>query len=147
MFGLYAENDPSKICPVFARVRIQAPHAFSQKLIPRDFFLHVLVLCRGGSYSIVPGTNPHPFQGQTGQNGDLTVELNIKEPVCPRDGSRFVPGTGPGLSPGAGPGLSQGRVQFVPNTVPPQNVYVYWFFSCPSSKRLHRIPRFGVTRN
>ena len=33
---------------------------------------------------------------------------------------RFVSGTGPGLS--------QGRVPFVPDTVPAQNVYVHWFF-------------------
>ena len=60
--------------------------------------------------TIVPGTNPHPSQGQTGQNGDFTVEFNRKRPACPRDGSRFVPGTGLGLS--------QRRVPFVPNTVP-----------------------------
>ena len=45
--------------------------------------------------TIVPGTNPHPSQGQTGQNGDFTAELNRERPVCPRDGSHFVPGTGP----------------------------------------------------
>ena len=40
--------------------------------------------------------------------------------------------------PGKGPGLPQERVPFVPGTVPvcprhrpTQNVYVYWFFSCP----------------
>ena len=62
--------------------------------------------------AIVPGTNPHPSQGQTGQNGNFTVEFNRERPVCPRDGSHFVPGTGPGLS--------QGRFLFVPNTVPPK---------------------------
>ena len=41
--------------------------------------------------TIVPGTNPHPSQGQTA----FTVELNRKRPVCPRDGSQFVPGRGP----------------------------------------------------
>ena len=45
--------------------------------------------------TIVPGTNPHLSQGQTGQNGDFTVELNRERPVCPRDGSHFVPGRGP----------------------------------------------------
>ena len=44
-----------------------------------------------------PGTNPHPSQGQTGQNGDFTVELNRK---------RLVSGTGPSLS--------RGGVPFVP---------------------------------
>ena len=45
--------------------------------------------------TLVPGTNPHPSQRQTGQNGDFTVELNRERPVCPRDGSHFVPGRGP----------------------------------------------------
>ena len=45
--------------------------------------------------TIVPGTNPHPSQGQTGQNSDFTVELNRERPVCPRDRSHFVPGRGP----------------------------------------------------
>ena len=54
----------------------------------------------------VPGTNPHPSQGQTGQNGDFTVELNRERPVCPRDGSHFVPGRGP-ICPGDGSCLSQ----------------------------------------
>ena len=38
---------PQKYFPVFARVRIQAPHVFAKKLIPKKFFPHVLVLCRG----------------------------------------------------------------------------------------------------
>ena len=45
--------------------------------------------------TIVPGTNPHPSQGQTGQNSAFTVEFNRKRPVCPRDGCQFVPGRGP----------------------------------------------------
>ena len=45
--------------------------------------------------TIVPGTNPHLSQGQTGQTSDFTVELNRERPVCPRDGSHFVPGRGP----------------------------------------------------
>ena len=49
--------------------------------------------------TIVPGTNPHPSQGQTGQNSDFTVELNRERLVCPRDGSHFVPGRGP-ICPG-----------------------------------------------
>ena len=40
------EIPPQKYFPVFARVRIQAPHVFAKKLIPQEFFLHVLVLCR-----------------------------------------------------------------------------------------------------
>ena len=75
--------------------------------------------------TIVPGTNPHPSQGQTGQNGDFTVELNRKRPVC-----RFVPGTGPNLSRGGVP-FVPGTVPVCPGHRPAQNVYVYWFFSCP----------------
>ena len=56
--------------------------------------------------------NPHPFQGQTGQNGDFTVELNRKRPVCPGEGSR----------------LSQGRFVFVPDTVPPKMFMFIGFF-------------------
>ena len=61
--------------------------------------------------TIVPGTNPHPSQGQTGQNGDFTVELNRERPVCPRDGSHFVPRRGP---------ICLGRFLFVPDAVPPK---------------------------
>ena len=32
---------------------------------------------------------------QTGQNDDFTVEFNTNRPVCPRDGSQYVPGRGP----------------------------------------------------
>ena len=38
---------PQKNLPVFARVGIQAPHVIAQTSIPQEFFLHVLVLCRG----------------------------------------------------------------------------------------------------
>ena len=73
----------------------------------------------GGPWgTIVPGTNPHPSQGQMGQNGDFTVELNRKRPACPRDGSQFVPGTGPKLSRG-------GRFLFAPDTVPPKTFMFY----------------------
>ena len=37
---------------------------------------------------------------QTNLPRRITVALNRKRLVCPRDGSRFVPGTGPGLSQG-----------------------------------------------
>ena len=57
--------------------------------------------------------NRDPSQKRTGQSGDFTVKLNRKRSVCPRDGSRFVPGTGCD-------GLSQQLVLFVPNTVPPK---------------------------
>ena len=85
--------------------------------------------------TIVPGTNPHPSQGQTGQNGDFTVELNRERPVCPR----------------TGPILSRGGVPFVPRTVPvcpghcpAENVYVYWFFSCPIT---HCLRAAGMIRS
>ena len=70
--------------------------------------------------TIVPGTNPHPSQGQTGQNSDLTVELNRERVVCPRDGSHFVPGMGSHLS--------QRRFLFVPETVPPKMFMFIGFF-------------------
>ena len=38
-YGKYKENGSSKIhSPVFARVRIQAPHVLAQKLIPQGCF-------------------------------------------------------------------------------------------------------------
>ena len=38
---------PQKYFPVFARVRIQAPHAFAEKLIPQEMFPACIGLCRG----------------------------------------------------------------------------------------------------
>ena len=34
-------------------------------------------------------------QGRTGQSSDFTVEFNRERPVCPRDGSHFLPKRGP----------------------------------------------------
>ena len=82
--------------------------------------------------TIVPGTNPHPSQGQKGQSGDFTVEVNRKRPVCPRDGSQFVPGMGSRLSQKRGPVCPEHR--------PAQNVYVHCFFSCPNIGRMFWIP-------
>ena len=42
-----SKKNPRKDVPVFARLRIQTPHAFAEKLIPQEILLHVLVLCRG----------------------------------------------------------------------------------------------------
>ena len=77
--------------------------------------------------TIVPETNPHPSQGQTGQNGEFTEESNRKRPVCP----------------GTGPNLSRGGVPFVPGTVPvcpgrrpAQNVYVYFFLPERRDKKM-----------
>ena len=75
--------------------------------------------------TIVPGTNPHPSQGQTGQNGDFTVEVNRKRPVFPRDGSQFVLGRGP-VCPRDG-------VPFVPDTVPPKMFMFIGFFLAQES--------------
>ena len=47
-FGSYAENDSSKIFPVFARVQIQAPHVFAKKLIPQQFFPACIGFVPGG---------------------------------------------------------------------------------------------------
>ena len=65
------------------------------------------------------GTNPHPSQGQTGQNGDFTVELKKKK-------AGFVPGTGPNLSWGGVP-FVPGKVPVRPGHRPAETVYVYRF--------------------
>ena len=83
--------------------------------------------------TIVPGTNPHPSQGQTGQNGDFSVELNRERPVCPRDGSHFVPGRGP-ICPRDGSCLSRTPSRRKCLHRPAENAYVYstlLVFSCP----------------
>ena len=45
---------------------------------------------------------------------------------------RFVPGTGPILSRGGVPSVP-GTVPVCPGHRPAENVYVYWFFSCPKN--------------
>ena len=42
---------PQKYFPVFARVRIQVPHAFAKKLIPQEFFPACIGFVPGGSLS------------------------------------------------------------------------------------------------
>ena len=45
----YSGNTSSKIYfPVFARVRIQAPHVFAQKLIPQEFYPACIGFVPGG---------------------------------------------------------------------------------------------------
>ena len=53
---------------------------------------HFLMALAGQSSQ---GRTPQPSQEQTGQNGDFALELSRKRPVCPRNGSRFVPEMGP----------------------------------------------------
>ena len=43
---------PQKYFPVFARVRIQAPHVFAQKLIPQEFFPACIGFVPGGKYKM-----------------------------------------------------------------------------------------------
>ena len=42
------EISPQKYFPVFARVRMQAPHVFAQKLIPQEFFPACIGFVPGG---------------------------------------------------------------------------------------------------
>ena len=44
----YFKNNSSKILPVFARVRIQAPHVFAQKLIPKEIYPACIGFVPGG---------------------------------------------------------------------------------------------------
>ena len=88
--------------------------------------------------TIVPGTNSHPSQGQTGQNGAFTVELNRERPVCPRDASHFVLGRGP-VCPRDGWG-------FVPDTVPPKMfVFIGCFVPDWNHRRGGQAPRVECT--
>ena len=41
---------PQKYFPVFAQVRIQAPHVFERKLIPPEFFPACIGFVPGGTY-------------------------------------------------------------------------------------------------
>ena len=43
------EMIPQKYFPVFARVRIQAPHVFAQKLIPQELFPACIGFVPGGN--------------------------------------------------------------------------------------------------
>ena len=56
---------PQKYFPVFTRVRIQTPHVFAQKLIPRESF----PACIG----FVPGGNPKGSLGHPGVRVGMSV--------------------------------------------------------------------------
>ena len=73
------------------------------------------------------GRTPTCPRDKGDKNGDFTVELklNRERPVCPRDGCRFAPGTGPVCD---GLCLSQGQFLFVMNTVPPKVFMLIGFF-------------------
>ena len=45
----YSKRIPQQYFPVFALMRIQAPHAFAQKLIPQDFFPACIGFVPGGT--------------------------------------------------------------------------------------------------
>ena len=53
-FGKNVEKIPQMYFPVFARVRIQAPHVFAQKFVAQDFF--------PASIGFVPGGNSENFK-------------------------------------------------------------------------------------
>ena len=55
----------------------------------------------------------------------------IQVPVCPRDRSRFVPGT----------------VPVCPQHFPTQNVYVYWVFSFAGSEHIQGFLLWGLKNN
>ena len=48
---------PQKYFPVFARVRIQAPHVFAQKLIPQEFFPACIGFVPGGVHQCFFGAH------------------------------------------------------------------------------------------
>ena len=48
-FGFLREMIPQKYFPVFARKRIQAPHVFAEKLIPRECFPVCIGFVPGGT--------------------------------------------------------------------------------------------------
>ena len=62
---------PQKYFPVFAFVRIQAPHVFAQKLIPQEFFPACIGFVPGGTFwdlmRLMMGT-PFPPQEWLGRN-------------------------------------------------------------------------------
>ena len=59
------------------------------------------------------------------------------------DKGRFVPGTGHNLSRGGVP-FVPGTVPVCPGHRPAQNVYVYWFFSCPRQRGIDKSGAFAL---
>ena len=61
---------PQKYFPVFARVRIQAPHVFAQKLIPQDFFPACIGFVPGDT---VPKSLKSPVRITAPNNNSKTI--------------------------------------------------------------------------
>ena len=59
----YFKIIPQMYFPVFARVRIQAPHACAQKWIPQDFFPACIGFVPGGNEGGPRGQNRHILVG------------------------------------------------------------------------------------
>ena len=76
---------PLKYFPVFARVRIQAPHVFAKKLIPQETFSCMYWFCAGGYLSGVALANLRETSVVRGLLGtdpppDLTLESASPSP-------------------------------------------------------------------
>ena len=74
--------------------------------------------------------------GQSSQGRTPTRPRNKRDKIAillwnSTEKGRFVPGTGPILSRGAVP-FVPGTVPVCPGDRPAENIYVYWFFSCPT---------------
>ena len=52
---------PQTYFPLFALMRIQAPHAFSRKLIPREFFPACIGFVPGGKFRVCLKDLPESF--------------------------------------------------------------------------------------
>ena len=75
---------PQKYFPVFAQVRIQAPHVFERKLIPPEFFPACIGFVPGGISCWAP-----KILGKEGRNGPLS-QGDLKSKQCPAEGVRRI---------------------------------------------------------
>ena len=101
-------------CCVFLSCRVQV---FPKTRKPKKKNTKHINIFRRPSQDNYRSAEPHPSQGQTGQNGEFTAQFNRKRTVCPRKdrglSQRWV-------------SFSQGQFPFVPGDRhnPTQHVYV-----------------------